>query len=201
MAIYLKNSMFIHIPKCGGRWIKSMIENHVNGYRYSGDPTYDAHDSPDANGKQVFCFIREPATFAHSLWHHRAKKKENKFGHKFNWQEYIRLEKQCQSEDYDQFMENVANNKNAVADYYKHYVGKYKNVQYGRMEFLASDFLNILTINNESFNEKAIRKSGNSIIGKGTSHSPVAADIRKRINQANVDFCKKFGYDTGIHKE
>lgn len=194
MAIYLKNTMFIHIPKCGGRWIRNMMENHVNGYRYSGDPIYDAHDSPDNQGKTVFCFVREPATFAHSLWHHRAKKKANKHGHKFNWQEYIRLEKECQSEDYQTFMENVASNKDAVADYYNHYVGKYDNVIFGKMENLAEDFLNILVANNEDIDYDAIKRSADSIIGKGTSDQQVEPQLRKRINYSNLDFCKSMGY-------
>jgi hypothetical protein len=194
MAIYLKNSMFVHIPKCGGRWVKQMIESHIHGYEYSGDPIYDAHDSPDEKGRQPFAFVREPATFAHSLWHHRAKKKANKFGHKFNWQTYIRMEEECQSEDYQTFMNNVADNPNAVSDYYKHYIGRYEHIRIGRMEYLSTDFVSFLKLDNEEANYEAIEKSGQSKIGLGTDQSPVDGDIRVRINRANEEFCARMGY-------
>ena len=186
--------MFVHIPKCGGRWIKQMIESHVPNYEYSGDPIYDAHDSPDERGRTPFCFVREPATFAHSLWHHRAKKKANKFGHQFNWQTYIRLEEECQSEDYTTFMENVANNPNAVADYYFHYIGRYERIRMGRMESLAPDFISFLKLGNEKANYKAIEQSANSKIGIGTDQSPVEGNLRVRINRANEEFCHRMGY-------
>lgn len=194
MAIYLKNSMFVHIPKCGGRWVKNMIEEHVPGYSYSGDPIYDAHDSPDEKGTTPFCFVREPATFAHSLWHHRAKKKANKHGHKFNWQEYIRLEKECKSEDYLTFMNNVAENENAVADYYLHYIGRYDRIRIGRMEYLAYDFISFLRLGNEKFNEEAIKLAAESKIGEGTLTNDLSGDLRSKINYANKEFCAKMGY-------
>jgi len=194
MAIYLKNSVFIHIPKCGGRWVKQMIESHVRGYEYSGDPIYDAHDSPDEKGRMPFAFVREPATFAHSLWHHRAKKKANKFGHKFNWQTYIRMEEECQSEDYETFMNNVADNPNAVVDYYYHYIGRYEKIRIGRMEYLASDFCQFLRQDNEDADWKEIARQGPSKIGVGNDQSPIPGDLRVRINRANEEFCHRFGY-------
>ena len=32
MAIELKNSMFIHVPKCGGRTVKQMLKKYVSNY-------------------------------------------------------------------------------------------------------------------------------------------------------------------------
>jgi len=192
MAMILKHSMFIHIPKCGGRWTKAMLEQHA-GARHCGDPIYDSHDTPDYDGP-VFCIVREPATFAHSLWHHRAKKKSNKFGHKFNWQEYIRLENECQSEDYNEFMNNVANNKNAVWDYYQHYIGKYETVWYARMENMAEDLVDILGKLGESTNFAGFLAESDRVIGKGTNNDAVEMDLRLRINNANAEFCRTFGY-------
>ena len=92
MAIELKNSMFVHIPKCGGRKVADLICKYVEGYSFVGDRVYDAHNTPDTS-KQVFAFIRHPATFTHSLWKHRSKVKANRRGQQWNWQDYIRLEK------------------------------------------------------------------------------------------------------------
>ena len=72
MAIELKNSVFIHVPKCGGRSITQILQRFVPNYKVLGDVMYDAHDTPDTD-KQVFGFIRHPATFIHSIWTHRAR--------------------------------------------------------------------------------------------------------------------------------
>ena len=47
MAIKLKNSMFIHIPKCGGRTIKQMLKKYVAGAEVVDDDIYDSHATPD----------------------------------------------------------------------------------------------------------------------------------------------------------
>ena len=137
MAILLKNSLFIHIPKCGGRWVKDMLINYVKESQYVGDPVYGSHNSPDID-MPVFCAVREPAAFASSLWNHRARKKNITRGDRFNWQNYIRLEAECASSDYQQFMQNVSCCKNGVTDYYHYYVARYKKVFCVRQENLAN---------------------------------------------------------------
>ena len=194
MAIYLKNSMFIHIPKCGGRFVSAALKQLVDIEEVAGDPVHDAHATPDSRGKQVFCFVREPATFAHSLWHHRARKKVNRLGHRFNWQDHIRLEVECRENDYHKFMDNVANNPDCVADYYKFYIGKYENVQFGRMENLTLDLLGILDANKERYNKIGIWNSRDTIVGKNPIQEPIDPVIRNKINRNNAKFCQALGY-------
>ena len=74
MAIELKNSLFIHNPKCGGRTVKQMLKRYVKNCVVLGDDIYESHATPETK-KQVFGFERHPATFVHSLWTHRSKKK------------------------------------------------------------------------------------------------------------------------------
>ena len=196
MAIILENSMFVHIPKCGGRWATQMIVSNCQSFSFSGDRVYDAHDTPNDNGKKVFAFVREPAMFCHSLWHHRARKKTNTRGSKFNWQEYIILEKTCQSSNYFEFMENCSKLKNGVVDYYNYYLNKYKgNIIIGKVENIAFDLVKILTQFNEKFQKENILANNNKIIGKGTDHS-VDPMLRHKINFANKEFSRKFNYMT-----
>ena len=42
MAIELKNSMFIHVPKCGGRTVKQMLKKYVAGAKVIGDDIYES---------------------------------------------------------------------------------------------------------------------------------------------------------------
>jgi len=199
MAIKLKNSMFIHIPKCGGRTIKQMLKKYVAGAEVVGDDIYDSHATPDTD-LQVFGFIRHPATFIHSLWTHRSKKK--KHGEAWNWQDYILLEKQCQSKDYNKFVENVISGRNYVFNYYMHYLGKYKSPMIGKMEELPDSLIGILKQNNEDFDEKGIRENiyvhgaNNKDTNKPISLIETMSydQIKKLLTQAETKLHKDFNY-------
>ena len=199
MAIELKNSMFIHVPKCGGRTVKQMIKKYVSGAKVIGDDIYESHATPDTS-KQVFGFIRHPATFIHSLWTHRSKKKAH--GSDWNWHPDIRMEQECKSKDYNQFVENVLKGENYVFDYYMHYLGKYKNPIIGKMEELPDSLIKILKANNEDFDEKGIREN---IYVHGandkTTNIPVSVldsmsydQCKRLIKKAEKKICEEFDY-------
>jgi len=199
MAIELKNSMFIHIPKCGGRTVKQMLKKYVSGAKVIDDDIYDSHATPDTD-KKVFGFIRHPATFIHSLWTHRSKKK--KHGEAWNWQTYIALEEKCQSKNYNEFVENIIKGRNYVFDYYMHYLGKYKSPMIGKMEELPDSLIGILKENNEDFDEKGIRENiyVHGANNKDTNKPITLADtmsydqIKKLLTQAETKLHKDFDY-------
>ena len=199
MAIQLKNSMFVHIPKCGGRTVKRMLKRYVSGVKVIGDDIYESHNTPDTD-KPVFAFIRHPATFIHSLWTHRSKKKGH--GEAWNWQEYLRIEKECQSKDYNTFIENVLKGNNYVWDYYLHYTQKYDNIQYGKMENLLEDLITILKQNNEDFDEKGIRENldvhgaNNKSTGQPVPlvNTMTYVQIKKLITESEKELCRRFDY-------
>ena len=69
--IKFKNSLFVHTPKTGGSWVKSVLSLH-GGSRYSY-----AHDIPCNNLIRItadrlspFMFVRHPLCFVFSLWNH-----------------------------------------------------------------------------------------------------------------------------------
>ena len=199
MAIKLKNSMFIHVPKCGGRTIKKLLMKYVAGAEIIGDDIYDSHATPDTDLK-VFGFVRHPATFIHSLWTHRSKKK--KHGEAWNWQDYILLESECQSKDYNTFVENILKRENMVWHYYMHYLGKYKDPMIGKMENQPDSLIDILKANNEDFDEKRIRE--NIYIhgaNNKTTNKPVSVidsmnynQCKRLITKAEKKLCKRFDY-------
>ena len=199
MAIKLKNSMFIHVPKCGGRTIKKLLMNYVAGAEIIGDDIYDSHATPDTDLK-VFGFIRHPATFIHSLWTHRSKKKAH--GSDWNWHPDIRMEQECKSKVYNKFIENVLSGENYVYDYYMHYLGKYKNPIIGKMEDLPDSLINILKQNGEDFDEEGIRKNiyvhgandRNKNIPVSLVESMSYDQAKSLITKAEKKLCEEFNY-------
>lgn len=199
MAIELKNSMFIHVPKCGGRTVKQMLKKFVSNCKIVGNDIYESHATPDTD-KQVFAFVRHPATFIHSLWTHRSKKKGH--GEAWNWQSHLRLERVCKSNNYNTFIENILDDKNYVYDYYNYYTGKYKNVQFGKMENLCEDLIKILKQNNEDFDEKGIRENiyvhGANDKQKGipvkVNESMSYNQLKRLITNSEQELCKRFDY-------
>jgi len=200
MAIELKNSMFIHVPKCGGRTVKQMLKKYVAGATVLGDDIYESHATPDTD-KQVFGFIRHPATFIHSLWTHRSKKKGH--GEMWNWHPDILLEQECQSNDYKTFVKNILNKKNMVWNYYQHYLGKYPNVQYCKMEQLPEALIHVLKLNNEDFDEKGIREN---IYVHGANNKSTNRPIsliesmnyeqcQQLVKKAEKELCERFEYN------
>ena len=175
MAIELKNSVFIHVPKTGGRWVKQMLLSYVKQSRPVGDAIYDSHNTPEVRVKQTFAFLRHPMTFVHSLFHHRARKKSNTRGHKWNWQDNLRLERECQAEDYETFLTKIVGNRNVVKDYYDHYtLNHYPNIKIGYMETLCNDLIIMLDALGEEFDEPSVYEHGKLIIGGRDSSGPIS---------------------------
>ena len=56
-VIELKNSMFIHVPKCGGQNSKTNVKKYVVIRKVINDDIYESHATPDTDLK-VFGFVR-----------------------------------------------------------------------------------------------------------------------------------------------
>ena len=114
MTVLLRNSVFLHIPKTGGTWVrKALVDAGLSGAlvrsrerdeAYNGTlrswhnvPTWDAryHERPNR-----FCFVRHPADWYRSYWAFRMWRKnweirENEFDHK------------CSSGEFPEFIDKV----------------------------------------------------------------------------------------------
>jgi hypothetical protein len=199
LAIILNNSVFIHIPKTGGKTISNILMSCVDSAQYYGDPVYDAHKSPDL-GLPVFAFTRDPITWLHSVWHHRARKKKNKNGQRFNWQKVHRLERECKSYFFLKFMMNVSSNQGVITEYYDDFLSKYENVLFGKVESLSDSLVNILSYFNESFDEERLRDLAQQIhnptdrkgIQKPNSYQSAYFDSRLRYT--HKEFYEKHNY-------
>ena len=193
--IFLKNCAIIHIPKTGGNWVKEMVMHHVKNHNVSAKKRhiYTTHETPYTH-LPVLALVREPAEFAHSLWHHRKNSTLKRFGY-VKWDNTKELEARCGSLDYHTFMTNVAEYPNGVADYFKSYYSHYDNLVIGKMETMVDDLIKFLENNSEDFNKDKILESAFVFYNKNKKKKPLQQNYKNAINQANKDFCLQTGYN------
>ena len=162
MVVATKNTLFIHFPKNAGRWISSSIIKNVKGSYYIGSEIYDAHQLVEINDKKVFLCVRDPVTWLHSLWHHRARKK-GLFGLRtFNWQKEFIIEKiGSKSKDFNSFINKVIELDNPLIDYYKYFIPNVEEINFIYFENLANSLIEFLRSADEEFDEFEILRLEN----------------------------------------
>lgn len=202
MAILLTNSIFVHIPKTAGKWVSEAIINNVKGANFIGDPIYDAHKvSLDYNLPQ-FAFSRNPETWLHSLWKHRARKKLNNYGKRFNWQNKHKLERECKSYFFHIFFLKAALKKEIIKNYYDDFINQQNQISFGKQENLANELIRLLEKYNENFNKEGILVSSKKIINP-TNRRTKKINIYKTnyifryfLERNNIEFYKSMKYPT-----
>jgi hypothetical protein len=196
MPVYLKNSVFVHIPKTGGIWVERALLSYVKPSR-GNKSIHEGHIMPDV-GDDVACFafVRHPVPWLKSLYHQRKRKG-------WNWQDLpLRIEGSCAAKNLNDFIDNVANNKGAVKEYFDHYIGKYKNKKnfyLGKTETLSEDLIKLLNKFGENYNDKAIRLYGKSKqnASRDVKIESLAQDAYQKIYDSQRDYYDE--YDYGIN--
>lgn len=193
MAIQLQHSVFVHIPKTGGRWVANQLMKNVEGSKYIGDPVYDAHVPPETD-LPVFAFIRHPITMLNSLWHHRSRKQYNKRAKDWNWQQDHELERECGCKDLATFFSNVADRPGIVTRYYMDFVGMYDNHTLWRTEDIAYELVVCLDLYNEKHDASAILEAGRQKIGAANNELIIDEDVAAKIIKNERTFCEQYNY-------
>lgn len=165
MAVRTEKSVFYHVPKTGGIWVKEAIRR--SGLKYGRckemrmgqefnlkreHSTPDVVRSEDRDGLFGFCFVRHPVGWYKSFWAYRIKTKnlDPRFPADRVW-DY----------DFEKFVGNVldAYPDGFVTQLYQFYVGEdLEKVDFiGRQENLADDLVTALTLAGEEFDESLLR--------------------------------------------
>ena len=165
MAACTDKSVFYHIPKTGGIWVKEAMRR--SGLRYGrcrnrrvGHPfgLKREHATPDViidehkTGRFSFCFVRHPVSWLRSHWCYRVMTQilDPKTPLDRAWDDL-----------FEPFVLNVLERypNGYVTQLYQFYVGSGADgVDFiGRQENLADDLVSALTLAGEDFDEQALR--------------------------------------------
>lgn len=163
MAVRLFRSIFIHVPKTGGTWVRGALRaaglhqgdvgrDHATPAEIEQDPAYQA--SP-----MVFCFVRHPLAWYQSYWCYRMKHGWHKPspGEVEAPIRTVTLDAHCRDDRFDRFVENCLERypQGWVSHLYAHYTSGCTFV--GRQERLVEDLLLALLIAGEPVDAARIR--------------------------------------------
>jgi len=176
MAYFLTKTCFIHVPKCGGRWIKRHLVSTatITDVEYKGtlglkNKEHYAPTWKELGDKKPFAFLRHPITWLASLHNHRVRKRKN-------WQKQIPLEK-IGHHDWHQFVKNVIAYPNWIYEYYAMHVGQYGNkITIGKMENIEEELIQILKTLDEPIKSEQLKHKGKEM------HRSKFAGTNSRLN-------------------
>jgi len=147
----LKKSIFLHVPKTGGSWVKAVLLQSTDLVVERGGNWHSIPEGKAYPGKFRFAFVRHPLTWYQSFW---------AFNMKLNkWNKGpCRSLGSCKSPDFNVFVSNVVGKfpKGFLSSYlYPKFTGAANFV--GRYENLTEDLILALTKAKETFDPEKIR--------------------------------------------
>lgn len=168
MAFILPHSVFFHVPKTGGTWVRELLERQQlltactvlpeHAGRPFGVKTHTgilSLDSKVAAGRLLFAFIRHPLTWHQSHWLHRIH---------YGWPpDTASPWHACKSDTFTGYLELYL--QQCPGQYTRDIeaiIGPLEStpVVCGRFEHLVDDFVHILRTAGETFNEEQVRAFG-----------------------------------------
>ena len=168
MALLLPKSVFIHIPKTGGMWVRAALlrvglapgglrhRQHVEGslpaYPHCCKHTR-VEDLNDASihRKTIFAFVRHPLSYYQSYW---------AFKMRTGWNHRDVFDQTFVREDFSSFVRAVTSERPGwVASMYQTYLGNGRIHIIGKQESLVEDLIGALTQAGETFDASIIRET------------------------------------------
>jgi len=206
MALVSQRTLFLHVPKAAGTWIRNLyiacgIEHSEYGIQHTHFPALLQHATAGFYTKKfIYAFVRHPLTWYQSRWAFRMK---------YGWQLSHPLDRTCASNNFQQFV------MNALEQYPNGWVTKEfttvidvcpKPIDYvGRAEFAVSDMLQVARLSGEKFDENIItslpRVNDSDLDGKSSrywaKYTPKLLDAVLEAERCVIDkYYSDFEIDT-----
>lgn len=192
MAVLLKNSIFFHIGRTGGYWVRDVLAdlNLVEGEIGSFHATPRQVRGEEAVRSRTFrfCFVRHPLSWLRSAWVHE----------EYNGWRDSAFPKDVHADCFADFIEGLVQlfPEGPVSNFFNDYIECCDFV--GRQEAVREDLCVALFRAKERFNVSSIIDCPNVNESKITKLSGIAVAplfLLKKIMEVEKDFCDRFNYD------
>jgi hypothetical protein len=200
MALILPKSMFLHIPKTGGIWVRNAIKKaDIDTFEYGEqhshfDELLKYRDKQFYENRFIFTFIRHPLSWYQSRWAFRMK---------HGWQMRHPLDFNCASNNFCEFVKNCIEYKPAgwVSWLYGSFINKVPGeVFVGKQENLSGDLISALHDAGEIFDEQLItdtdRANVSDMYGKSSKDTAVyTVDLIDKVLDVEKSVINKYYSD------
>lgn len=198
MPFILQNSVFLHIPKTGGTWVRKALLNAGASLRAVGDPhgpledTYPVLSDEELSRRTIFMFVRHPLSWYQSRWMFRVQ---------HGWTNH-ELDINCGSNHFPTFIRNC-HRQYPQGWYHSRELRKYFNIPtqfkyvVGRQESLITDLLAILDGCMEPYNRERLLGTGlanvSNIGGKlSAEFATYTDDTRQMVLEMEHEMIERF---------
>lgn len=191
MALMLPHSIFFHIPKTGGTWVREAIKNAgISTQEVGASPEFiqnkhNRYVRVDRAGKFTFAFVRHPLTWYSSFWSYRMEQ---------GWKQDDPADPFL-GPSFEGFVRRILRGfPGHVSWRYEHYIGPEPGVLdfVGKMENLAADLVKALRLAGEEFDEQKILSTPRQ---HESRLRPVYSDrLKDAVLKSEQRGLKRFGY-------
>ncbi len=204
MALVTARSVFLHIPKTCGQFIRNIfklckIPHEEIGDQHSFFPDLGRLQSLDFFRKRfIFAFVRHPLTWYQSRWAFRVKQ---------GWKANHPLDYNCASNDFATFVENALRYKPSgwLSWECRVFINNCpKPIDFvGRTENLVADVIAALTLAGEHFNPDLVKScpriNDSDMDGYPSSYwAKYSIDLAQRVLMVEQDVLNRYYHDYQI---
>lgn len=208
MALLLPRSLFIHIPKTGGSWVREAVRSAgILTDEIAAIPTermirrgqlfHTTSKELHIQDRFRFAFVRHPLSFYQSYWAYRMVR---------GWDLTLDMDRKFQSDNFETFVRAALADApgGLAARVYARYLGEdFSMLDFvGRMENLAEDLLRALSLAGETFDAEVIRatpeKNVSSRLSEWADRCRYSPQLRSDVCNAERAVIEHFGYGDDV---
>jgi hypothetical protein len=214
MSLLLPHSVFIHIPKTGGTWVREAMKRSGipisplkcawhNDHMITSGPNqgqllqqghvcwHNRLRDIDAAGRLTFSFVRHPVSLCISHWQYKQR---------VGWKMHNESDAALRADTIEEFLEKVlvrSAGRGWVTSMYRMFLTEQeRRVDFiGAQEHLADDLVTALRVAGEEFDEAALRATPRQNTTGAHSLVVLPRDLLDRLMEAERDAIRDYGYE------
>ncbi len=195
MALILENTVYIHVPKCGGQFVRAVLKEA--GGRVDEDPSYHGVPLPHVLGhRTVYAGMRHPAPWLRSYWAHRTREGWQKHAHVDTDHRYQAMNDvldRHRSDSFDEFARDVVASGVGIGFLVSAFYMSGVAILPVRVESMNAD-LSELAQHEPNHGAIAQACAGHYRVNTSPDLPEISDEVRRAIWESEGEYFSRFGY-------